>query len=63
MTCLRKDEEEVENMHEGDARKIRESKEKHLYVGETSRSIYERCLEHQNDVDQLKTFSHAETLA
>jgi hypothetical protein len=61
MSCLRKEEDEIEKMHEGDQRKIRESKEKikkHLYVGETSRSIYERALEHQNDVDQLKTSSH-----
>ena len=42
----------------GDAEKIRDMKgkiKKHLYIGETSRSIYERALEHQNDVEQLKT--------
>ena len=61
MTCLRRDEEEIEQRFEGDAGKIRESKgkiRKHLYVGETARSIYERTLEHQGDVDQLKTSSH-----
>ena len=49
-------------MHEGeDERKIKEMKSrirKHLYIGETARRIYERALEHQNDVDQLKTSSH-----
>ena len=61
MTCLKKDEEEVERKYEGDARKMKEMKGKimmHLYVGETSRSMYERALEHQGDVEQLKTSSH-----
>ena len=61
MTCLRKDEKRIEIEHKGDARKIREMKErikKHLYIGETSRSIYERSFEHQSDVEQLKTSSH-----
>ena len=61
MTCLRKEEREIEIKYAGDARKIRERKDKikkHLYIGETSRSIFERALEHQNDVEQLKTSSH-----
>ena len=61
MTCMKKDETEIELKYEGDAREIREEKakiRKHLYIGETSRSIYERALEHQGDVDQLKTSSH-----
>ena len=61
MSCLQKDEREVEQQFEGDARKIKEMKgkiKKHLYIGETSRSIFERAFEHQNDVDQLKTSSH-----
>ena len=61
MSCLQRDEEEVEKKWEGDARKIKEMKEKirkHLYIGETSRSVYERVFEHQYDVEQLKTSSH-----
>ena len=61
MTCLKREEEEIEQRFEGDAGKIKERKgkiKKHLYVGETARSIYERTLEHQGDVDQLKTSSH-----
>ena len=48
MSCLKRDEQEIEIKHKGDARKIREIKgkiKKHLYIGETSRSIYERALE------------------
>ena len=39
MSCLQKDEREVEQQFEGDARKIKEMKgkiKKHLYIGETS---------------------------
>ena len=59
--CLHRDEAAVEERWEGDAEKIREMKgkiRKHLYIGETSRSVYERVFEHQYDVDQLKTSSH-----
>ena len=31
---------------------------RHLYIGETSRSMFECTLEHQGDVDQLKTSTH-----
>ena len=58
MTCLRREESEIEIKYAGDAGKMREMKgkiKKHLYIGETSRSICERALEHQNDVEQLKT--------
>ena len=63
ITCLQKNAEEMEKRYEGDARKIKEMKGKinkhiYLYIGETSRSIYERTLEHQGDVEQLKTSSH-----
>ena len=61
MTCMRKDEEEAEKQGNGDAGKIRELKSKirkHLYIGETSRRMYEHGLEHQGDVSQLKTSSH-----
>lgn len=61
MTCLRRDEEDAERRGEGDAGRVRELKRKirkHLYIGETSRSMYERALEHQGDIDQLKSSSH-----
>ena len=61
MTCLKRDEEDAEKRGEGDAGKIRELKKKikkHLYIGETSHSMFERAFEHQNDVEQLKTTSH-----
>ena len=61
MSCMQKEEAKIEEKYEGDARKIKEEKgkiKKHLYIGETSRSIYERTLEHQGDVDQLKPSSH-----
>lgn len=61
ISCQARDEEQVEHEYEGDAKKIKEMKQKikmHLYIGETSRSAYERSLEHQGDVDQLKTSSH-----
>ena len=61
ISCLKRDEGEVELKWAGDAKKIKEMKEKikkHLYVGETARSIYERTFEHQYDVEQLKTSSH-----
>ena len=51
MTCMRKDEAEIEERWKGDAEKIRDEKKKikiHLYFGETSRSVYERGIEHQN---------------
>ena len=31
---------------------------RHLYIGESSRSMYERAFEHQYDVELLKTSSH-----
>jgi hypothetical protein len=29
-----------------------------IYIGETNRSVYERGIEHQNDVPACKTSSH-----
>ena len=61
ISCQAREEEKIEKDHEGDAKKIREMKNKiklHLYIGETSRSVYERSIEHQGDIDQLKTSSH-----
>ena len=51
MSCLKKDEEDVEKRWKGDADRIRNEKRKikrHLetYIGETSKSVFERALEH-----------------
>ena len=37
-------------------------KEMQMYIGETSRSVYKRGIEHQSDLDQLKpeTIAHTE---
>ena len=54
MSCMRKDEEEIGERWRGDAEKIKEEKrkiKKHVYIGETSRSVYERGQEHQYDVE------------
>ena len=42
-------------------KRIDEEKRKarrYVYIGETNRSVYERGLEHQNDVPACKTSSH-----
>ena len=60
MSCYRKDVEEVEMKWAGDEKKMQTMKDKikkHLYVGETSRSVYKRAFEHQYDVEQLKTYA------
>ena len=31
---------------------------RYIYVGETNRSVYERGIEHQNDIPACKTSSH-----
>ena len=43
------------------ARRIDEEKrraKRYIYIGETNRSVYERGIEHQNDVTGCKTSSH-----
>ena len=57
ISCQAREEEKIEKDHKGDAKKIREMKNKikpHLYIGETSRSVYERSIEHQGDIDSSK---------
>ena len=61
ITCLEREEEQIEREHAGNKEKIKEEKskiKKFLYVGETARSIFERAIEHHNDIAQLKTSSH-----
>ena len=36
----------------------KEDQEIYIYIGETNRSMYERGLEHQNDIPACKTSSH-----
>ena len=61
MTCENRDKREIEENEDYDEetrkRKIREVKI-YKYVGESSRSLYERGLEHLRDLEELKADSH-----
>merc|ERR1712240_850588 len=60
LSCERRDREKIENSEEDEG--IRKEKLKNLplykYIGESSRSIYERGLEHQRDLEEMKLDSH-----
>lgn len=60
LTCENKELEEIENKEIGEQEKkmLREQVRKYKYIGETSRSSYERGWEHLNDLTQLKSTSH-----
>jgi hypothetical protein len=62
LTCRDRQDKEIEERMEGkDAKKIEEEKKKakrYIYVGETNRSVYERGIEHVNDIAACKTSSH-----
>ena len=60
LTCEERERKRVEESVMGEEEKkvkMREVK-LHKYVGETSRSIYERGLEHLRDLSELKKESH-----
>ena len=60
LTCQEMEQEKIENMDIGEKEKL-ELKNKikiYKYIGETSRSTFERGWEHLNDLAQLKTGSH-----
>ena len=60
-TCQEREEERIEEACGEDEERKREMKKKiklHKYVGETSRSVYERAWEHTHSRDQLQTSSH-----
>ena len=61
ITCKERDIEKIKERVGPDKKKQEEEIKKmrlHLYIGETSRSCYERTQEHQNDMQQLKPSSH-----
>ena len=60
-TCQEREEERIEEACGEDEERKMEMKKKiklHKYVGETSRSVYERAWEHTHSRDQLQTSSH-----
>ena len=59
-TCYEKDKEKIEKEEKDEKERKRKISQIKIYkyVGETSRSIYERAIEHQNDMEQLKPGSH-----
>ena len=60
MTCERKEEEKIrEETEDEDEQKIRIRRMKrYKYIGESARSGFERGLEHQKDLEDLKKDSH-----
>ena len=61
MTCKEKEEERIQMDAGDDHKKAQEGIAKmklHKYIGETSRSSYERSQEHIDDMRQLKPSSH-----
>ena len=61
MSCWDRDTEEIEEKYNGNEEMKREMMKKrkaYKYVGETSRSVYERTWEHTNSMKQLQTSSH-----
>ena len=58
ITCQEKAERQAEEDANGDAKVARENKEKirrHIYIGKTSRSTFERGWEHLNDMETLSS--------
>ena len=60
LTCQEEQEQEIENMdlEEQEKRELIKKIKLYKYVGETSRSSFERGWEHVNDMAQLKNSSH-----
>ena len=60
MSCEEKEIQRIEEEEEDEKERDRKKRNIRLfkYVGETSRSFYERALEHQRDLDELKLDSH-----
>ena len=60
MTCERKEEERIDSEEEDEKKRIEMKKatKLYMYIGETSRSVYERGLEHMRDCQELKKESH-----
>ena len=61
ISCQERDEKQVDEIYGEDQKKNEEMKKKiqlYKYIGETSRSVYERAWEHQHDRDSLSQGSH-----
>ena len=60
ITCEQRSKEEIENEVEDEKERNRRMKEVPLYkyIGESSRSMYERGLEYQRDYEEMKKDSH-----
>ena len=62
ITCRDRQDKDVEERMSGQgAKKVEEEKRKarrYIYIGETNRSVYERGLDHVNDIAACKTSSH-----
>ena len=62
LTCTEKQDQETEEKYSKEGKKrIEEEKRKtkrYIYIGESNRSVYERGIEHQNDIPACKTSSH-----
>ena len=59
-TCEKRDIEKIENSEEDEEAKKDRIRNLPLYkyIGESSRSLYERGLEHQRDLQEMKKDSH-----
>ena len=62
MTCRDRQDRDIEEKYgEIGKKRVEEEKRKarrYVYIGETNRSVYERGLEHHNDIAACKTSSH-----
>ena len=64
ITCMERQDQDLERRHEGKNTNKKEMEmeknkiKRYIYIGETNRSVFERGLEHQNDVVACKTSSH-----
>ena len=62
ITCKERQDQDLEKRHEGKNTSKKEMEKnkikRYIYIGETNRSVFERGLEHQNDVVACKTSSH-----
>ena len=61
ITCKERDIKKIKAATGGHKKRTQEEMAKiklHKYIGETSRSCFERAMEHQNDMRQLKPTSH-----
>ena len=62
LTCKGRQDLEIEEKFRNEGKKrIDEEKKnakRYIYIGETNRSVYERGIEHQNDISGCKTSSH-----